>query len=71
MTLVALAAFVGIGAAVVAAPVVAYLACGARAEDELRRAREWLTINHATVVAVLLLVIGAKLVGDTIGILDR
>ena len=50
----------------VAAPLVIYLAMGDRASDILQSLRTWLVHNNTTIMAVLLLVLGAKLVGDGI-----
>jgi hypothetical protein len=50
----------------VAAPLVIYLAMGDRASDILQSLRKWLVHNNTTIMAVLLLVLGAKLVGDGI-----
>ena len=50
----------------VAAPLVIYLAMGNRAAAILQNLRTWLVHNNATIMAVLLLVLGAKLVGDGI-----
>lgn len=53
----------------VAAPVVVYLSAGERAAAILDELRTWLVQHNAVVMAVLLLVIGAKLVGDGIVVL--
>ena len=66
----ALAVFVALASLTVAAPVVFYLAAGDGAEEPLDRAKRWLVQNNATVMAVLLLIIGLKLAGDGIGILS-
>jgi hypothetical protein len=50
----------------VAAPVVIYLAMGDRAGAILQNLRTWLVHNNAGIMAVLLLVLGAKMVGDGI-----
>lgn len=60
------AIFVAIGTATVAAPVGYYLIGGDSAKGELEELRTWLGHNNATVMAVLLVVIGAKLIGDGI-----
>ncbi|MGI9557649.1 MAG: GAP family protein [Solirubrobacterales bacterium] len=54
----------------IAAPVFYYLLAGERAERGLDNLKSWLITHNATVMAVLLLVIGAKLIGDGIGILS-
>ena len=53
----------------VAAPVVIYLAMGPRAPKLLDEIKTWMIHNNAVIVGVLLLVIGAKLLGDGISAL--
>jgi uncharacterized membrane protein YdjX (TVP38/TMEM64 family) len=53
----------------VAAPVVVYLFAGARAAAILEDLRGWLVQHNTVIMAVLLLVIGTKLVGDGIVVL--
>lgn len=43
-----------------------YLAMGKRSADVLRRLKEWMGQNNAVIMAVLCLVIGVKLIGDSI-----
>lgn len=50
----------------VATPVVIYFALGERSRELLDRLRNWMAHNNAVILAVLLLVIGVKLIGDTI-----
>lgn len=50
----------------VAIPVVIYFALGARAGAILERLKAWMGHNNAVIMAVLCLVIGAKLIGDGI-----
>ncbi len=64
---VALAVFVLIGSITVLIPVVYYIAAGDSATQTLDSWKAWLVVNNATVMAVLLLVFGAKLLGDGIG----
>ena len=64
---VAYVVFAVIGAVGVAAPVAIYFALGERARPLLERLRAWMARNNAVIMAVLLLVIGAKLIGDGIG----
>jgi hypothetical protein len=52
----------------VATPVVIYLALGERAGAVLENLRTWLVHNNAGIMAVLLLVLGAKMVGDGISV---
>jgi hypothetical protein len=58
--------FTLIAAVGVAIPVVKYFAMGARAAGVLDRLKTWMIHNCSVVMAVLCLVIGAKLVGDAI-----
>jgi threonine/homoserine/homoserine lactone efflux protein len=62
----AYAIFAVIGTVGVAAPVVIYFALGERAGPILDRLKAWMARNNAVIMAVLLLVIGAKLIGDAI-----
>lgn len=61
--------FAAIASLGVAAPVVVYLAAGERAAEILEELKTWMIQHNAAIMAVLLLVIGAKLVGDGITIL--
>jgi threonine/homoserine/homoserine lactone efflux protein len=63
---VALAVFVLIGSLGVGTPVVIYFVMGDRASKLLDGMRDWLGAHNAAIMAVLLLVIGAKLIGDGI-----
>jgi threonine/homoserine/homoserine lactone efflux protein len=65
---VALAVFVAIGTLGVGAPIVLYLVAGQRAAHTLDAMKTWLAAHSDAVMAVLLLVIGAKLLGDGIAI---
>ena len=47
-------------------PVIAYLAASARMAGPLNELREWLVANNATIMAVLLLVIGVSVIGKGI-----
>jgi threonine/homoserine/homoserine lactone efflux protein len=62
----ALAVFVAIGSLGVAIPVVLFFALGDRSEPLLARLESWMARNNAVIMAVLLLVIGVKLLGDAI-----
>jgi threonine/homoserine/homoserine lactone efflux protein len=62
----ALAVFVVLATAGPAVPLAIYLGAGARAQDILADLRHWLVRNDAAIIAVLLLVIGAKVIGDGI-----
>jgi hypothetical protein len=64
---VSIAVFTLLAASTVAIPVIAYLAASAKMAGPLRSLRTWLVHNNATVMAVLLLVIGVVLIGKGIG----
>ena len=63
---VAIIVFVVIGSVTVAGPVVAYLLMGRNAEHALASIRDWMTANNATIMIVLFLVLGVKILGDGI-----
>jgi len=63
---VILLAFVLLASAGVLAPLVLTLALGDRSREVLDSLRSWLARHNAAIMAVLFLVIGAKLVGDAI-----
>lgn len=65
--MVAIIIFTVIAASTVAVPVIAYLAASSRMARPLEALRAWLVHNNATVMAVLLLVIGVVLIGKGIG----
>ena len=62
----ALVLFVLIATIGVATPVVIYFVMGARAAEILQRLKSWMSSHNAAIMAVLCLVIGAKLIGDSI-----
>ena len=62
-TAVAIGVFVLIGSLTMAVPVVGYLVAHDRMEAPLRRLRDWLTVNNATVMSVLMVVIGVAIFG--------
>jgi threonine/homoserine/homoserine lactone efflux protein len=64
---VALAVFTLIGSIGVATPLVISLVLGERSAGLLERLKTWMIANSSVIMAVLLLLIGAKLVGDAIG----
>jgi threonine/homoserine/homoserine lactone efflux protein len=66
-TTVAFAVFTLLASVTVLVPVVAYLALGDRAARALEEIKAWLSANNAAVMAVLLLVFGAVLLGKGIG----
>jgi hypothetical protein len=59
--------FVVIASASVAAPVLYYLDAGESAAKTLDGWKAWLLANNTTVMFVLFLVLGAKLVGNGLG----
>jgi threonine/homoserine/homoserine lactone efflux protein len=63
---VALAVFVVVGTLGPGAPVAIYFALGERAGRILDDLKTWMAANNAAIMAVLCLVIGAKLIGDGI-----
>jgi Sap, sulfolipid-1-addressing protein len=63
---VALIVFALVGSLGTGLPVILYLVEGERARDRLDGLRDWMARNNAVVIAVLCLVIGAKLIGDGI-----
>jgi hypothetical protein len=62
----ALAVFVAVGALGAAVPLVLYLALGERSRAILDELRDWMARNNATIMAVLALIIGIKLIGDAV-----
>ena len=51
------------------ASIVLNLVLGSNAEDTLTEMKEWLVANNATVMSVLFVVLGAKVLGGGISIL--
>jgi threonine/homoserine/homoserine lactone efflux protein len=49
-----------------ATPVFIYFALGERSDDLLGRLKAWMARNNAVILAIILVVIGVKLVGDAI-----
>jgi threonine/homoserine/homoserine lactone efflux protein len=64
--MIALAVFILIGTIGVGGPVVLYLALGERSRKLLDGIKSWMAANNAAIMAVITLVIGAKLLGDGI-----
>ena len=58
--------FVAVASIGVAAPVVLYFALGERSRGLLDGMRDWMARNNAVIMAVLVLIIGMKLIGDAI-----
>ena len=63
---VALAVFVVIATIGVAAPIAIKFLMGERATGLLGRLHEWMARENATIMAVICLLIGVKLIGDAI-----
>jgi threonine/homoserine/homoserine lactone efflux protein len=64
---VAYAVFVLLATAGVGTPVVLALVMGDRSRDLLDGIKTWMAANNAVIMAVLLLLLGVKLIGDGIG----
>ena len=65
-----LAVFVLVGSLTILAPLVVYFTMGAKAAGILEGAKNWMAAHNAAIMAVVLLVLGAKLIGDAIGVLS-
>lgn len=65
----ALGIFTIVASAGVAAPIVIYFAMGTRAATLLDRIKVWLVANNAVILVVMLLIIGAKMIGDGVSAL--
>ena len=63
---VAWVVFILVASVGVAAPVIVAVALGDRSRHVLDELKDWLAANNATIIAVLMVVIGAKLIGDGI-----
>jgi len=63
---IAYAVFALIGTIGVAAPVAIYFAMGDRAGPILDNLKSWMARNNGVIMAVICLVIGAKLIGDAV-----
>ncbi len=64
------AVFLAIACVTVIGPALYYAVARRRASRELDGLKSWLITHNHTVMAILLLLIGAKLLGDGIGILS-
>jgi hypothetical protein len=62
----ALVVFILLGSLSILAPLGIYFAMGARAETILATLKNWMASHNAAIMTVLLLVLGAKLIGDAI-----
>jgi threonine/homoserine/homoserine lactone efflux protein len=65
--MVGLAVFVVLGSITVTAPIIFYHLMRHRAEYDLNRIKNWLIAHNNTIITVLLVVFGAKLFGEGIG----
>jgi threonine/homoserine/homoserine lactone efflux protein len=65
-TAIAIAVFVVIGSLTVAGPVVGYLLASERAATPLASIKEFMGVHNAVIMMVVLLVLGAKLLGNGI-----
>jgi hypothetical protein len=63
---VVIVVFTAIATSTVAVPVVAHLVAPARLHGPFERLREWLVENNVTIMVVVLLVIGAVIIGNSI-----
>jgi len=66
-TVVVIAVFVVIASATVVVPVVGYAVAADRLSGALASLREWLTRENAAIMAIVLLVLGAAVIGKGIG----
>jgi hypothetical protein len=57
-----------IGSLTIIVPLVGYLVAGDRAQGALDSMKAWLIANNHTVMTILFLILGAKLLGDGISI---
>jgi len=64
--IVALVVFAIVASIGVVTPIVIYFGLGDRAPELLERLRRWMTHNNAVIVAAILAVIAAKIIGDAI-----
>jgi threonine/homoserine/homoserine lactone efflux protein len=63
----AMIVFILIGSLSILTPVFIYFALGTRAAVILDELKDWMAGHNAAIMAVLLLVLGAKLIGDAVG----
>jgi Sap, sulfolipid-1-addressing protein len=64
-----LVVYVVIASVTIVVPVGAYLILGDRADAPLTTAKQWLIDNNNTVMSVLFVVLGSKLIGDALAVL--
>ena len=63
---VAILAYAAVASSTVAVPILGFLVASQRLKDPLDRLRAWLAANNATIMSVLLLVLGVVLIGKGI-----
>ena len=63
---IALAVFIFVGTLGVGVPLLLFLVLGERSHKPLDELKSWMAANNAVIMAVITLVIGAKLLGDGI-----
>jgi len=68
--IIVLVIFVLLASITIIGPVAIYLIMGPKADAPLTSMREWLIDNNNTVMMVLFVVLGAKLLGDGISIIS-
>jgi hypothetical protein len=66
--LITILLFAIVASASVAAPLIVYFAFGDRSDAILQSWKVWLITNNSTVMVVLFSVLGAKLLGDGLGL---
>src|SRR3979490_569862 len=64
--LVAGIVFVAVSASTVAIPILAYTAAGDRLDDLLERVRDWMEKNNAALLAVIVVLIGCRVLPNGI-----
>lgn len=67
-SIIVLAVFVVIGTLGLAIPLVIYFAMGSRAPEVLGELQQWMAAHNAAIMAILLVLIGAKLIGSGISV---
>jgi hypothetical protein len=65
-TAIAIASFVGVGSFTVVGAVAFYLVTPTRAARQLAAVKQFMADNNATIMMVILLILGAKLLGDAL-----
>ena len=68
-TALAIAVFIAVGSVTVAGPVLFYLVDADRAAPPLAAVKQFMSDNHAVIMMIVLLLLGAKLLGDGLAVL--